>query len=375
MSASLILAALVAAPSAQAGSRWLQNDGFDDGDLAGFQGGFVQYECWGSIYQPTSTEYPFTVEKVRLLVGGTSSKEIFSVHFYQSDTATFSGATYLGGEGVAIVGSDSAFSDINVAELELGTISVDSGFLGISVCLEAHSGYPAIARDNDGMSNATRNWIYADAGTGWKWWQSNIFGLTGDWIMRACIQGAGVGPDEDCTGDGGGGDGGTGDGGTGDGGTGDDGGADSGATGDDGGADAGGTDSGPDDGTQGIELIQITPGSMNAGEAVDLVFIGTGFGPEAEARIGGISVVGLNVVNTETITGRSPTSLPAGIHDVEVVDDDGSAVLPGAFEVLAEEAPVEEKGGCNCATGRAPGQLALGAFIGLLGIVGLRRRR
>lgn len=360
----MLLAATLLLADAQAGSRWLQNDGWSDGAKAAFQGGFVNGECWGSVYVPGSGDYPFTLEKVRMLVGGSSSSQLFSIYFYQLIGETFSGASLLGSEAIYVTGSTSAWNEVTVAELKLGLPSISSGYVGVAVCLEEHSGYPAIARDVDGSVNNSRNYIYSSG----VWLPSYLYGLAGDWIMRLCIKGDGV-SDEGCSSTGGGGDGGASDGGASDGGAGDGGAGDGGAS--DGGAgDGGGDGGGGSDGGAALAISSITPSSAVVGEAVDLVVLGAGFSEAAQARIGGVTLVGNAVVSDTTISGRMPTTLPVGVHDVEVVDGSQSAVLPGGFEVLEAE---EEKGGCGCASGRGEGRLSWLALG--LGLLALGRRR
>lgn len=333
LAAPLLVTLLTAGP-AQAGSRWLVNDGYVDDSKVGFQGGFVAGECWGSVYVPDSDEYPFTLEKVRMLVGGSTGQELFTIEFFNITGTTLTGSNLLGAEGVYVQGSDTSWNEVDIDDLELGLSQITEGNVAVSVCLEEHSGYPAIARDTDGMAYPDRNYLYADAGAGWQWYPSNLFGLTGDWIMRLCIDGDGV-DDEGCS-DGGGG-GGTGDG--------------------------GGNDGGSVSGD--LAIASITPDSVAEGEAVDIVVLGEGFSDSAEARIGGIALVGNDVVSDTTIQGRTPTTLPVGIHDVEVVDGDNSVYLAGAFEVTG--------GGCGCASGGRAGGAGVAGL--LLGLVALWRRR
>ena len=336
-----ILALSVTLSPAQAGSRWLSNDGYVDGAKVGFQGGFVAGECWGSVFVPDAGDYPFQVDTVRMMVGGSSSQELFTVEFYNFNGEAWNVGGYLGAESAYITGSDSAWNDLTVSDLKLGLPEVTSGNVGVAVCLEKHGGYPAIGRDTDGMDHGGRNYIYADAGGGANWYQSQLFGLTGDWIMRLCISGDTV-SDEGCSD--GGGDGGASDGGAGDGGG-------------DGGTDGGGE----------LAISSITPTTVAEGEAVDVVVLGEGFRDSAEARIGGIALVGNDVVSDTTISGRTPTTLPVGVHDVEVVDGDDSVVLAGAFEVTG--------GGCGCASSSAGGRGL--AWLGLLvaPLLAWRRRR
>ena len=365
-----LLAPLLSAPAA-AGSRWLQNDGYTDGASVGFQGGFAVNECWGSVYVPAAGDYPFTIDKVRMLVGGSTASETFTIAFYNLSGTTFEGSGLLGSEGVYITGSSDSWNEVSVPELKLGLPGIDSGNVGVAVCFEEHSGYPAIARDTDGMAHADRNYIFADAGLGANWYQSSLFGLTGDWIMRICISGTGV-TDEGCSdvipGDGGSGDTGTGDGGSADGGSTDGGSADGGADG--GSADGGAGDGGSDTGTVALAISSITPTTSVEGEAVDVVIIGDGFDSSAEARIGGIPLVGQDVVNAQTIQGRTPTTLPVGVHDVEVVEHGDSALIAGGFEVTAAATS------CGCSSsGGSGGMAAFGAMGALMSLLVVSRRR
>ncbi|MGB0639308.1 MAG: hypothetical protein ACPGTU_08250, partial [Myxococcota bacterium] len=106
-----------------------------------------------------------------------------------------------------------------------------------------------------------------------------------------------------------------------------------------------------------------------------VILLGSGFPDDAQARIGGVLITGNTVLGGETITGRSPSALPVGIHDVEVVAGESNAVLPAAFEVLAVEEPIgkspaAKSGGCSQLPMRSN---LLWTLFGLVGIL-LRRR-
>jgi uncharacterized protein (TIGR03382 family) len=115
---------------------------------------------------------------------------------------------------------------------------------------------------------------------------------------------------------------------------------------------------------------------------VSVVLIGAGFDAATTVHIGGLPLSGLVVANGETITGRSPSALGAGVHDVDVSEPGDSALLVSAFEVteiesLAPEGsdPVEASAGSSkggCAT--VPGRIS-GGFAFLMGLLALGRRR
>ena len=64
------------------------------------------------------------------------------------------------------------------------------------------------------------------------------------------------------------------------------------------------------------------------------------------------------------LTGRTPTTLPAGTHDVEVVQDGQSAILIGAFTV---------EGGKLCATRSGSGSAVAAGLALVLGLLSRRR--
>ncbi|MBM4131185.1 hypothetical protein FJ250_09180, partial [bacterium] len=83
-----------------------------------------------------------------------------------------------------LTGSDSALQEI---DLTGAGVQVSGPF---RVGLEfQHSGLPSIARDSDGLT-AARNFIDAQ---GFGWVDSALFGIPGDWIIRAYVQPAGGG--------------------------------------------------------------------------------------------------------------------------------------------------------------------------------------
>lgn len=63
-------------------------------------------------------------------------------------------------------------------------VVVQGGSIRVSIVMTA-SGYPFIARDDDGTISETHNWIKETNGI---WSTSKSFGLTGDWIIRASVE-------------------------------------------------------------------------------------------------------------------------------------------------------------------------------------------
>ena len=179
-----------------AGERWLQNDDFEDGDVATFMGGFVADECWASIYEPEPGDYPFQLKYIDMLVGGGSSSHMFIAEFYGLDGTDMTTASLLGEEAFSLTGSSSAWNRLTISDLDLGMSPVDAGNIAVSICHFEHDAYPSIAVDTS-RDAGDLTFISGDIGLGTDWYTTDLlamFGLDvgGDWIMRACIQGASI---------------------------------------------------------------------------------------------------------------------------------------------------------------------------------------
>lgn len=167
------------------GTLVLQNDGWEDGAQVAYQQGFVQSECWASVYEPPPETGPFEFEGVSMLVGGDDMGEAeFSVGLWsvdgdsQPEQELASGTTLLSG-------LDIGFDGTTADALDITSPTFDDESFAVVVCLLAHDGFPAIGRDADGTIAETLNWIRLENGT---WARSADVGLTGDWIMRATIR-------------------------------------------------------------------------------------------------------------------------------------------------------------------------------------------
>ncbi len=359
MTSHLFLLSLLGLPGpAIAGYKLLQNDGFTNHSTVAVQKGFIDGECWGVTYVPDPGDYPFEWVHVDAIIGGTTGHAMFDIRFYELSDTNISGATTIDSSAIYLNGSNTAFQriDLDDPKLEVSLPTVESGNVAVAMCLNGHDGVPAIARDTDGMAHANRNYLYASG----MWLQSNLYGLTGDWIQRLCIETDNVSGDEcDVT----------------EGDTDADADADTDTDTD---ADAD-TDTDTDTDTADtyvpvgdLTLDSIVPAEMDYGVPIDVVLLGTGFESGIDARIGGISLTGITVEGEGTLSGRTPSSLPEGTHDVEVVLDGDNAYLPAAFSVLGEE-----EGGCTgCASGGIPAGLGLlGAGLFSLGMAVSRRRQ
>ena len=337
MTISLLFSALISG-TASAGSTWIANDTFTGEGSIAIQDGFATYECWASVFatDELAASGPLTLKAVRTLIGGSSGNNFFIVQFRQMVSADINTSAMLGEEGVSVTGSTESYNDLQISDLELGLPQVNSGDIAVAMCFDESSiDSPSIANADSFNGTQNQNWIYVASHN--VWMKSSDLGVQGDWIMRLCVEAdhiSGSCGDESDTIDG---------------------------NGENGGGDDGGSDTGSD----ALSLLQVTPASAAEGESVDVVLIGAGFVDGAEARIGGISLTGTEVLNSETISGRTPTSLPAGDHDVEVVLPSGdNDYIAGGFTV---------GGGCGCAAMNTPAKQAWLVLVGL-GMLLWRRR-
>lgn len=156
----------------------VKNDGYEPGQNAGFQAGFIAGEESASTLGPFAG--PVLLRKVRFLVGPDGTETI-TLKIYEESGAAIPGAEIFS-QDYAILGSTDFLMQVDLTAEGILIAGGDS----IRVSLKYnHAGTPAIARDDDGSILPDRNWIYAD-GIGWV--DSMFFGLTGDWIIRAIVE-------------------------------------------------------------------------------------------------------------------------------------------------------------------------------------------
>jgi len=170
---------VLSAVAAVAQEVLLQNDSFVAGQSVTFQGGFVAAEMAGSRLVPAGTA-PWRVNRVQLLFGGATSTQTITLHVYDDTAGTPTPGAELFTGDFAVTGSNNAMQEI---DLTSSNIQVTGPF---RVAIEfQHAGVPSVASDLDGTINATRNFIFSPSFPGWL--QSNLLGLTGDWIIRAGV--------------------------------------------------------------------------------------------------------------------------------------------------------------------------------------------
>ena len=81
MSGLLLAAHLLTLPTL-AGETLLYNDSFTGSGAVAVEAGFVVDECWASVYQPAASDYPFSIEHVDMLIGGSTADSTFTVNFW-----------------------------------------------------------------------------------------------------------------------------------------------------------------------------------------------------------------------------------------------------------------------------------------------------
>jgi len=174
---SLVLMLLLRPAAARAQEVILKNDGFTSGGSAVFENGFVTGEMGAARLVPAGP-FPMTLTKVQFLFGGAIDTPMVTLHIWDDSAGTDTPGTELFTDDYVLTASDTALQEI---DLTAAGISVSGPFrVGIEFLQDAP---PSLARDNDGTINAPRNFIY----TLGSWYRSNLFGVSGDWIIRAGV--------------------------------------------------------------------------------------------------------------------------------------------------------------------------------------------
>ncbi len=170
----------------------LKNDGFNTGDIAGFESGFAAGEMGASRF--VAPDAGRTLLKVQLIFGGGSTAtQMVTLHAYDDSGGTDSPGSQLYQGDFGLTGSDTAIQEIATTDM---TVTLPQQF---RVAIEFHhAGAPSIARDSDGTIAADKNYLFSNS-LGWT--KSTTFGLAGDWIIRAFVSGdGGVPVGGNCTG-------------------------------------------------------------------------------------------------------------------------------------------------------------------------------
>lgn len=161
----------------------LKNDSFVDGDPVGFQSGFVATEIGASRFTPPVPGVALL--KVQILFGGDvdGAKKDVILHVWDDSALDDTPGNEIYASKYVLTASDSALQELTIAD---PPVLVQGPFrVGVEFTVD---GLPSVARDADGTILEDGNFIYAK-GAGWK--RSSALGVTGDWIIRAFVEGGG----------------------------------------------------------------------------------------------------------------------------------------------------------------------------------------
>ncbi len=156
----------------------LRNDGFVDGQSAGFQSGFVAGEAGASRFTASG---PGTLVKVQFLFGGgvDGVKKDLNVHVWNDTAMTDDPGIELYAGTYGIISADMALQEVDLTDK---MVTVPATFrVGVEML---HDGLPSIARDNDDTIDPEANFVLVN---GMTWSKSSDLGVTGDWIIRAFV--------------------------------------------------------------------------------------------------------------------------------------------------------------------------------------------
>lgn len=191
LSCLLVLLPPIVSRRAEAYELTLQNDGWTDGSSLGCQGGFVSGEEAAVTLGPVESAY--AIQRIQFIFCGSGDTVTMTLKIYQESGGSNPG-TVLYEADYGVTGADDAMQEIDISS---ENVSLPGGSAVRVSLLFNHSGFPGVARDDDGTIVPGVNWIKASS-VGWN--NSEMFGLTGDWIMRAVVfvesggEDAGVGP-------------------------------------------------------------------------------------------------------------------------------------------------------------------------------------
>jgi hypothetical protein len=164
-------------PPAMAHDTTLQVDGYTSGQNAAFQSGFIAGEI-GAVRLTPPGPFPMQLKEVLFLFGGTSAQAQLVLRIYDDSAGTLNPGVELFSDTYLVDASNTVFQSITLT----GENILLNGAVRVGIEM-VQGGLPSIARDDDGTINGTHNFIKSISG----WDESQTFGLTGDWIIRAVV--------------------------------------------------------------------------------------------------------------------------------------------------------------------------------------------
>lgn len=155
----------------------LQNDGYSSGQNAVFQGGFVAGEI-GAVRLSPPGPFPMQIKQVLFLFGGTAGQVQVVLRIYDDSAGTLNPGNELFSNTYLVTASNTAMQSIDLTAENL----IINGDIRVGIEM-VDGGLPSIARDDDGGITSGVNFIYSVP----AWVNSENFGVTGDWIIRAVV--------------------------------------------------------------------------------------------------------------------------------------------------------------------------------------------
>jgi hypothetical protein len=175
-----VLLILFVSIPAGAAVKELRNDSFTGAGAVTCQVGFIEGESGAVKLTADPGDYPYRIEKVRMLVCPGASTGYVIMRISEDNTGTVLPGPMLYEEIVQITGSDDSLNEL---DLSTSNIIVTSG--SVRVELEwLQDSPPGLANDLDGYVPNV-NYIYAIPG---GWFYANQLLVLGDWIIRMEIE-------------------------------------------------------------------------------------------------------------------------------------------------------------------------------------------
>ena len=175
---ALALAGFMSAWTHLGNAEELINDGWTEGQVAAFVGGFSTGDIAAARFEP-SAACPCVVERVTLLFGGIEGSKTMRLRIWEDSTGDLApGEERFNGE-VELDGDSFALQEI---DLSASPVTVDGPF---RVGLEFLSpNFPTVSRDDDNTVQSDANYIFFES----AWAAAADFGINGDWIIRATLK-------------------------------------------------------------------------------------------------------------------------------------------------------------------------------------------
>jgi hypothetical protein len=174
----------IAAPVAAAGAETLKNDSWAPGQPLAFMNGFSSGDIAASRLVPSDTS-EVQVTSVLFMFGPAPGTHAITMTIWEDTGGTVAPGAVLFSDSYQVTASSDA---IQVIDLSAENVTVSGTFrVGIEF---THDGAPSVGYDDDGIT-PDRNFIY------WgDWYTASTFGVPGDWIIRATVEGVDDTPPE-----------------------------------------------------------------------------------------------------------------------------------------------------------------------------------